>query len=241
MSASAHELCVIVPVLNRPHRIVPVVSSIIASVPGAQVIIVPSAEIEETDAMHDAFIDAMDISDLVEVRPYRDVHPQCGNYAKKVNWAMREWSDATWIFTGADDLYFHDGWWEATERLRYVPSFGVVGTNDLGHPRVYAMGETSTHSLVRFSYAWNQGLIDDPTSGKILHEGYVHEFVDDEMVGTAKYRGAWSFCFEAHVEHMHPIWNKAPWDATYDDQGRRMNESRALYAQRCSLWGGTPI
>jgi glycosyltransferase involved in cell wall biosynthesis len=240
-SDSAHELCVIIPVLNRPHRIVPVVSSIIHSVPHAQVIIVPSANVEETFDMHDAMIEAMDISDLVEVRPYRDIQPTCGNYAKKINWAMKEWSDAEWIFTGADDLYFHPGWWEATERLREVSTVGVIGTNDLGHPRVYLYGETSTHSLVRFDYAWDYGLIDEPKSGKILHEGYVHEFVDDELVGTAKYRGAWVFCPQAYVEHLHPVWQKAPWDTTYEDQERRMNESRALYTQRCPLWGGTPI
>lgn len=237
MSASA--VTVIIPVLNRPHRIIPVVMSIVMSAPDAKVLLVPNREGNGVRGMYEVLEDALELSDNVSWYSYMDWHPECGNYAKKINWAVSQWVDTDWIFTGADDLYFHSGWWEATDFLRSDPTIGVVGTNDLGHPRVYAMHETSTHSLVRVSYIEEHGLIDEP--GKVLHEGYVHEFVDDELVGTAKYRGAWAFAPEAHIEHMHPIWNKAPWDATYDDQGRRMNESRALYAERCKLWGGVPI
>lgn len=233
MSASA--VTVIIPVLNRPHRIDPVVRSVVDSAPDAKVLLVPSHD----SRLYEALEDALEISPNVSWYSYRDPHPECGNYAKKINWAVNQWVDTDWIFTGADDLHFHPGWWEATETWRKLPHIGVIGTNDLGHPRVYALHETSTHSLVRVSYVERYGTIDKEV--KVLHEGYTHEFVDDELVGTAKYRHAWAFAPDAHVEHMHPIWGKAQWDDTYNDQGRRMYESRELYAQRCPLWGGTPI
>lgn len=240
MESSSADLTVIVPVLNRPHRIIPVVSSIMHSAPEAQVWFITNGEptASPIDAINAEISEAMRQWDNVWAFDFIDPAPACGNYAKKINYAA-EMIETEWLFTGADDLYFHDGWWEATWPLRSNPKVHVIGTNDLGHPRVYALHETSTHSLVRTSYARNQGLIDE--TGKVLHEGYVHEFIDDELVGTAKYRGAWAFAPTAHVEHMHPVWNKGEWDETYNDQGRRMNESRALYAQRCKLWGGTPI
>ena len=232
------DVTVIIPVLNRPHRIMPVVSSIVHS-SDAEIILVPSFE-NFSEELEEAIAEALEFTDRVTSRPYRDLHPSVGNYAKKINFAMKEWVDTEWLFTGADDLYFHDGWFtQCMDTARQHPQARVIGTNDLGHPRVYAMHETSTHSLVRFDYAWEQGTIDEP--GKVLHEGYVHEFVDDELVGTAKYRGVWAFSMLAHVEHMHPVWGKAPTDATYDDQGRRMNESRMLYRSRCPLWNGIPI
>jgi hypothetical protein len=45
-------------------------------------------------------------------------------------------------------------------------------------------GEHSTHPIIVRSYIEGQGAIDEP--GKALHEGYWHNFVDDELIGTAR-------------------------------------------------------
>lgn len=232
------EVAVIIPVLNRPQCILPVVTSIVFSAPKAEVILVPSCHHAQGASMYNELEDALELSNYVSWYSYHDTNPAVGNYAKKINWAL-QFTEAAWVFTGADDLLFHAGWLESARSFMVQDHVGVVGTNDLGHPRVYALHETSTHSLVRRSYIEELGTIDEP--GKVLHEGYVHEFVDDELVGTAKFRRAWVFSPNSLVEHLHPIWGKAMWDATYEDQGRRMSESRALYAERCKLWGGTPI
>ena len=80
----------------------------------------------------------------------------------------------------------------------------------------------------------DRGTIDEP--GKLLHEGYPHEYVDDEFVQTAKKRGAWAFAEASIVEHLHPSWGKAPRDKLYDAQRQRMNAGRVVLNRRRHLW-----
>lgn len=154
-----------------------------------------------------------------------------GDYATKINTGYRSTVEPL-LFLGADDLAFHPRWFERA--FSYMSRrVGVVGTNDLGNARVMR-GEHATHSLVSRSYVEQFGTIDEP--GKVLHEGYVHEYVDDELVGTARKRQAWAFAPDSIVEHLHPNWGKAPSDAMYEQEGERMAASRKLYQRRARLW-----
>lgn len=153
-----------------------------------------------------------------------------GDYARKVNLAARETDDAL-LFLGADDLAFHPGWLEAAA-AKLEPGVGVVGTNDLGNPRVLR-GAHSTHSLLTRAYA-GLGTIDEPD--KVLHEGYPHEYVDDEFVATARHRDAFVFAADAVVEHLHPHWGKSATDELYDAHARRMRQGRRVYDRRRRLW-----
>ena len=94
-------------------------------------------------------------------------------------------------------------------------------------------GEHSTHSLVTRAYT-HHGTIDDPS--RLLHEGYPHEYVDDEFVGTARHRGAFAAAPDSVVEHLHPQVQKAPMDDLYAQQHSRMRRSVGLYRQRRHLW-----
>jgi hypothetical protein len=153
-----------------------------------------------------------------------------GNYAAKINAGV--WNtDEPLIFTGADDLDFHPGWLEAAT-AQLEDGIGVVGTKDLCNQRT-VKGEHSTHSLVTREYA-EQGTIDDP--GRLLHEGYEHEFVDDEFVQTAMHRGTYAHAGDAVVEHLHPSVGKAPTDALYARQRQRMAQGRRVYQRRRRLW-----
>lgn len=154
-----------------------------------------------------------------------------GDYARKINIAYTATAEP-WLFLAADDLQFHPGWLEQAA-AHVVGTVGVVGTNDLGNPRVIR-GEHATHCLVTRSYVDAHGTIDE--LGKVLHEGYHHEYVDDELVGTAKHRDAWAFADSSIVEHLHPHWNKAPSDEIYDAQAVRMRASRDHFLQRRRLW-----
>lgn len=95
-------------------------------------------------------------------------------------------------------------------------------------------GVHSTHTLVQRRYVDKYGTIDQP--GQVLHEGYVHEFCDDELVGTAKKRGVWAFAADSVVEHLHAHYLKAPMDDLYAAQGERMDASRDLFRKRERLW-----
>lgn len=214
------ELAILVPVLKRPHRARPLAESIRAATPDADIIWVPEPLVDDSEE-HAAIVKADAPAIRLATR---------GNYAQKINAAV-EYTDHPYVFLGADDLHFHPGWFEAA-KARISDTVGVVGTNDLCNRRVIA-GQHSTHSLVARWYC-ELGTIDEP--GKLLHEGYEHEFVDDEFVETAKKRGAFVSETTAVVEHLHPMAGKAPMDELYSQQRRRMRSGRRVFHGRRPLW-----
>ena len=153
-----------------------------------------------------------------------------GDYAAKINTGCRGSAEPL-LFLGASDIRFHPGWLDAC-LSELSDGIGVVGTNDLCNPRVMS-GQHSTHSLLTREYAVLPCIGGEPGP---LFEGYVHEYVDDELVGTAKARGAYAHAADAIVEHLHPMGGKVPSDALYDAQGARMRASVRLYRQRRRLW-----
>ncbi|MEX5637406.1 hypothetical protein [Parafrankia sp. FMc2] len=222
------ELTVLVPMLGRTHRVRPLLDSIRATVPDAEVLwLCTPTDREVLAELHRlAMARPMDDSTVVEV-PFAK-----GDYARKINEGYRRTSRPL-LFLAACDLKFHPGWYQAA-RAQLTTGIGVVGTNDLGSPRVTA-GEHATHSLVTRVYADRPGATAD-RAGEVLHEGYWHEFVDDELVQVARVRGAWAFAADSHVEHLHPDYDKAPSDALYRRRRPRMRQGAALFRQREPLW-----
>ncbi len=214
-------VAIIIPMLGRPHTIAPLVDTITATAPAARLLFGCSPGDRRVIARLDE----------LGLEHFTMPGPTPGDYARKINAGFRL-TDEPLIFTGACDLRFHPGWLEAAT-ARLGDGIGVVGTNDLGSPRVMA-GEHATHSLVTREYVERFGLMDRP--GLVLFEGYEHEYVDDELVQTAMHRGAWAFAEDAHVEHLHPSWGKAPSDQLYRKQRQRMRRSRALYQERRQMW-----
>lgn len=216
------DLVVAVPMLGRPHRVGPLLESIRSSVPAARVVwALSTGDTEVVKAV------AAVRGETVLV-PYRPV----GDYGRKINAVYRGTSEPL-IFTGACDLLFRDGWYQAA-CAALAPGIGVVGTNDLGSPRVKA-GEHGTHFLVTRQYADEHGTVDGP--GAVMAEVYPHEYVDDELVETAKHRGAWAAATDSHVEHLHPNWRRdVPMDGLYLAQRTRMARGRPIYQARRRLW-----
>lgn len=225
MGWTPEDLAILVPMLGRAHRVGPLLASIDASTPGCRVVFcLTSGDTAVIQAVSSAG------------REYFMVPPRpMGDYPVKINTGFRLTSEPL-LFTGADDLEFLPGWFEAATTHLDKPGVGVVGTNDLGSPRVMA-GEHATHFLITRDYVEQHGLIDEP--GKIFHEGYWHEFVDDECVGTAKYRGAWAAAVDAHVRHHHPNWDASiKMDSLYQQQQRRIRYGQRIFRRRRRLWGG---
>ncbi|WP_211349486.1 glycosyltransferase family A protein [Micromonospora pisi] len=214
-------MAILVPMLGRPHRVAPLLESIAATTPGAEVLFVVSPD----DVAVHAEIDAAGRRRVTV--PWRG----CGDYQRKINFGIRA-TTAPLLFTAADDLRFHPGWLNAAHK-RLAAGIGVVGTNDLANKRVLR-GDHATHMLVTREYVTEYGTIDEP--GKFLHEGYPHEWCDDEAVATAKHRKAWAFARDAVVEHLHPTVGKAPMDPLYAQQGHRMAAGRSIFNRRRRLW-----
>lgn len=213
---------IIVPVLARPHRVLPTLESIASATtsPHRVLFVVSDSDAEERDALEDAGAEHLVVDD------------RHGSYPCKVNRAYKASSEPL-LFLAADDLDFHPGWLEAaTGQLAHGAM--VVGTNDLGNARVLA-GTHSTHTLVTRGYADSPGATADRRN-TVLHEGYRHWYCDDELVGVARRRGVYSHAHDAVVEHLHPYHGKADRDRTYaaGEAGRRLD--RREHARRLSMW-----
>ena len=196
------QLATLVPVLRRPHRVQPLINSFLESrTPGLLVFIVQLDDIDERIVLRNNEFPSMRILTTVNA----------STWPEKINVGVDQ-IDADWYLCAADDVHFHKGWWSATRELRDNPQIGVIGTNDMGNPRVIA-GEHTTHPLIRRKYIQTYGTIDQP--GVAIHEGYRHWYCDDELVLTAKHRDAWAFCDAARIEHLHPYWTGEQMDATY--------------------------
>lgn len=216
---SAQDVTVLVPMLGRAHTIDPLVASLTDTTPGADVLFLTTP-------------DDADVRDHLDARglPRLDVtYERRGDYARKIN-AGCDAVTRPLVFTGACDLRFHDQWLP-TAAAAMTDGIDVVGTNDACNPRT-ARGH-STHSLVRRSYA-RRGLIDGGPG--LLNPAYWHEYVDDEMIGTAQRRGVYAHAATSVVEHLHPMARTAPMDAMYAAQRERMRYSRSYYLTRRRLW-----
>lgn len=154
-----------------------------------------------------------------------------GDYAKKINWGARI-TQSDWIFTAADDLYFHPGWLSAAIGASERTGCPVVGTNDLGNKMVIR-GHYATHLLIRRDYL-PLAVIDKP--GDLLCELYDHNCVDTELVETAKARGAFVPATDSHVEHLHHLWGKGTSDEIYVLGTKNYSKDQQLLIKRRQLW-----
>lgn len=212
-------VAIVVPVLGRPHRIGALLDNVAATTTGYRVLFVANeSDRAERDALGRADADHIVVPDARR------------SYPCKINDGIRA-SDEPLVFTAADDVVFHPGWLDIATAV-LSETVDVVGTRDLLNPAVMA-GEHSTHTLVRRSYVDRYGTIDQP--GVLLHEGYEHEYCDDELIRTARARGRFATS-EAIVEHLHPWGNTAAMDNTYRLGRATRDQGRRLFASRKPLW-----
>ncbi len=216
---------VIVPVLHRPQNIRPFMESLKATTGLAKALFV---------------IEPDDLMVMAEVRKHGGEYTvHAGTFAEKVNHAYETLTDETtapWLFLVGDDVKFHPGWLDHAQHVAKAHKADVVGTNDLGNPRVTS-GEHATHLLVRRTYIERMGASWDGP-GVVCHEGYGHWFVDDEIVTAAKQRGVWAMALGSKVEHMHPLFGKAKEDAVYDKGRESSAADHGLFLKRVAKNAG---
>lgn len=223
-------IAILVPVLGRPHRVRPLLEDIEQATPGPHTVVFIASTYD-----HPTMLAVLDVGGCpnVAVRLLEDDHRQHGEWARKINLGYRTTTEPLMLLCG-DDVHFHEHWHDVISAVAECKAWGVLGTNDLGNPRVMD-GTHSTHPVVARWYADEHGTIDGP--GALVVEHYDHNYVDDELIGTARFRRQWAFCGNAHIEHMHPNWGKGQRDAVYDLGRRNFSADQALYRQRRQLWG----
>lgn len=216
-------IAILVPVLDRPHRIEPILDSVTSST-SAEHRLLFIASPDDTAEM--AELESLG-ADFHVAPAWRRAQ---GQYAKKINLGYRI-TDEEWVFLGADDLEFTSGWDEAALKVGSHTHAGVVGTNDDAHPLV-KKGSHATHPLVRRTYISEEAGGPFDGTGEIYCELYDHQWVDNEFIDTARRRGRFAFARNSVVRHLHPHWGTAPMDATYEAGHAGGERDRLLYIQR---------
>jgi hypothetical protein len=205
---------VIVPVLRRPQNAVPFMDSLRATT-DARVYAVSQDGDEDT-------FNAWVAAGANVLTAFGTTFPV------KVNHGYRMTGEP-WLFITGDDIHFYPNWLLHAQ-LVAGGRYHVVGTNDLGNPRVTS-GEHATHMLIRRSYIDEVGASwDGPRI--VCHEGYRHCYVDDEMVAAAKQRGVWVMARSSVVEHLHPWWGKGERDEVYELGQSHAEADRKLFEKR---------
>jgi glycosyltransferase involved in cell wall biosynthesis len=195
-------VAVIVPVLDRPQNVAPLVDSFNAA--SGRGVAKLYFVCDEDDAEQVAAVKESGAQLLFSTRG--------STFAQKVNSGFEQTTEP-WIFVCGDDVKFHRGWIDAARQLS--DKFDVIGTNDspegTGNPRV-ASGGHSDHFFVRRAYA---DTYEASLGAPVCHEGYEHFYSDVEVIELAKARRVFSPCLASMVEHMHPDLKKAEVDDTY--------------------------
>ena len=218
---TAPSTAILIPVLGRPHRVQPTVTSIAEATPERHrvLFIANRSDDEEIDAVRSVGADLL----IVDGR---------GTYPEKIN-AGYAYTDDELLFLAADDLTFHAGWLTAAQAM-LSETVHVVGTNDLGSPRVID-GTHSTHTLVTRTYCDSPGATADQPA-TVLHIGYRHWYCDDELIGVAQHRGVYAHAHDSIVEHLHPFHGKAEKDATYKKGEERKSSDAHQFRRRRAQW-----
>lgn len=147
----------------------------------------------------------------------------------KCNHGYRQTSEP-WLFFTGDDVRFYPGWLDQAQHVARLESASVVGTNDLGNPRV-TRGEHAVHWLVERRYIDEQGASWDGP-GNVCHEGYRVWYQDDEVVTAARQRGAWAMALGSWVEHLHPLWGKGEGISDWKPDEAAIAADRLLFQRR---------
>lgn len=223
------KVAVVIPVLNRPSRVKPLVEAFKASCSPEQATLYivaqtnDKAELEEIVRCADTHPEVFNGVGIIVVSPDKQ------SWAKKVNESLSQ-TEEPWLFLGGDDLDFKPGWFEKLDP--YLESeFSVIGTRD-GHNDSTL---STAHPVVRRDYAEKLGTIDEP--GKVVHDGYHHNFPDTELVATAMMRGRYKLALDVVIEHLHPLYGKAKLDDTYRLGQVNFGKDKALYNERSKKFG----
>mgnify|MGYP000131316832 CR=1 FL=1 len=209
---------VIVPVLNRPQSAAPFMETL--NEPRANVIVVGEfTDIDTCQAWRQ--FDCLVLG-----------HPSVHTFAEKVNEGIK-WGTAPWVLLVGDDCRFVDGWLNEALTVASSTRAAVIGTNDHVNRRVIN-GSHTCHPMIRRTYIDTVGASWDGP-GLVCHEGYRHNYVDDEIVCAAKDRGVWAMAPNSVIHHKHPVWGTAPNDATYKLGQSSADADRALFKSRREL------
>lgn len=216
------KVAILIPTLGRAHVLEQLIENIADTTPGGRYLTIFVIDHDDTDT-------CSELHRLNAWWVFKD-----GTYPVKTNAGYAASQHLPLILPTADDVVFHNGWYEAAIEVFQDERVQVVGTRDL--TPVTDSGQHSTMPIVRRSYIEGPGAVwGEP--GKVFHEGYHHGWVETELWQLACHRGVARFVPGSVIEHCHPDWGTRPRDAT-DEKGnvRFKGEDNALFNRRQAEW-----
>ena len=212
------DVAILVPVLNRPHRVEPLLQSIA----------------EATDVPYRVIFACSDqatVDELDRLGAWYD-RDEGGTYPVRIN-RLFDLTNERVCFLGADDLAFRPGWFQAAMRvMETLGGDGVVAINDLHNM-------AGVHFLVSRHYIDTVGgYLDAP--GVVMFPEFWHQYCDDSLRGAAISRGKFARAPESIVEHLHPGAGKAPHDETYAIGAAAEAHDRQIFMDNSHLWQFDP-
>lgn len=204
---------ILIPSLNRPHKLQTLIENIRQVTPEPHKIYCMVSDDESAKILDDLGVNFW--RDKGDVR-----------YVTRMNFMYRH-TEEPFIFTGSDDVYFHEQWLKnALEAME--DGIDLVVVND-------GLNPNGTEALVRRKYVQNQSCCMD-VPDVLFYPDYHHNFADTEQFETAKKRGVYCYADKSFVEHLH--WNnhKNEHDETYKLSDQNVIEDMNLYKSRRHLW-----
>lgn len=202
MSSSALLPCaILIPSLNRAHRLRDLVANIHATTPEQHRLLFAVGDPDSLailDELGEWYLDDTDDPDKRYVTRMN----------KLSHIVAEQMPEMRTIFFGSDDVKHHPEWLkEALFWMDMGPS--VIVVNDLRN-------KSGTQALIRVEYL-QEAVFDSP--GDAFHSGYGHNFADTEMFTVAVNHNKLGRAMDSFVEHLHPTWgarNSMAWDSTYE-------------------------
>lgn len=169
-------------------------------------------------------IESQEILDEYDVKFWTDKGDM--RFAKRIQWMYRM-TNESWFLTGADDLVFTEGWLDAAKP--FMNNYSVISFEDNCNPTL-----PGTNFLIRRKYIKeDSGVVDSPNT--VFCQEYFHNFVDNELWGTAIKRGVFAKC-PGVIEHLHPTIGKAEWDDIYEVAQQNFHNDATLFHMRSHMW-----
>ena len=229
MGAKDQKACaVLVPSLNRPHRIMETILSLEVATPENYDVFFAVSDKESIALLDKAIRDGyrnvsyIDDSGLDDQRYVTRNNALVREVRRRHEHKRIPETYAT-VFFGQDDVKFHPGWLE--EALKVMQGdVEVVLVNDLRN-------QDGTAALMTLDYT-NRAVFDQP--GDVFHRGYQHNFADNEQHFTAMMRKVSSRARKSIVEHLNPIFGQSVMsvDSTYALSRRGWNHDAKLWHER---------
>lgn len=137
-------------------------------------------------------------------------------------------SEEPFVFTGNDDLWFHEGWDIAALAALEEDGKHICGTND-------SHGRMTCFAMVRRSYIEeHSGVFDKPAT---LYHPYESQYPDTELANYAKHRGVWTEAPDSVTQHLHHDFGDAdPNHPNYQKARAHLDVDRATYERRMREW-----